>query len=448
MAERKRASAMAVRSPLVFLIALVILLSLGCAGFSDSGPESVAESEAEPYETPKTQTQWLWITPIVGFYGEDFLVAPYRDHAPEAGKIIDYTGGDRAYDGHGGTDFAVPGFDWQDWQVPVVAVAPGVVIEVVDGYPDRETEKDRDRPDNFIQIDHGLGREAYYSHFKKDSILVAKGDRVEAGTRLGFIGSSGNSKWPHVHLGVMENGETLDPYHGPTSLAESRWKNQHPYQTPTHIVDSGFFIESPSLPYPQERLPEVVRGTPNLRVYFVFVAERAGQVRRYELYDPDGVRVNIWQKTAQKDYYFSRDWWWTRQISERVGRWEVRVFHGDTLVATNAVHVVEASGAEQTEIEAVILVDMEPSPARENVPLICKVRIEPRFGPAQGLRRYQYRWTRNGRDFRISTHASRADILPAGSFAVGDQIGCEVTLLVGEAGSLPVGASAIVQSAQ
>ena len=391
------------------------------------------------------EVQWLWIPPVAGIYGEDFLVAPYRDNAPESGKVLDFMGGDRSYDGHVGTDYAIAGFDWQDADIPVVAVARGTVTKVVDGHPDRETQKESDRPGNFVRIDHGGGHSAYYDHFKKDSILIAEGDRVEAGSQLGLIGSSGNSQWPHVHLSVIENGETLDPYHGPSNPIASRWRSQHAYQTPTRLVASGFFIESPSLPDVQTGLPFVTKGTADLRVFFIIVAEKADVVRRYELYDPDGTLVKAWEKTTVKDHYFSRDWWWTRQISERVGKWTVRLFHSDELVASNTIQVLEEGLSILGELTAGFTVKLSPSQATAEVPLFCRVTIEPHFGPAQGLRRYQYRWTRDGEELRNVTHASRADVLPAKSLTAGDDVHCEVTLIVGEAKSEAMRASLVIR---
>lgn len=430
----------------LLIAALLQFLLIACVGFGrGGGGDSSRDDLRAALETLDPGPQWLWMPPVSGLYGKDFLVAPYRDNAPETGVVMDFTGGDRAYDGHPGTDYAIPGFAWQDAAVPVVAVAAGIVTEVIDGYPDRETQRDANRPDNFVRIDHGAGRSAYYAHFRTNSIVVAEGDWVEAGSPLGLIGSSGNSQWPHVHLSVIENGKTIDPYHGSTNTAASRWKNQHAYDTSTRPVDSGFFIDSPSLPDPQERLSVVIRGTENVRMFLIILAEKAGIVRRYELYDPDGTRVNSWEKTVERNYNFSRDWWWTRRISERVGRWEVRVYHNDQLIATNAIEVVEAGGSAPDELTAGITVDLTPNPPAENEPLVCQVDIEPHFGPAQGLRRYRYLWMRGAEELRDSTHSSRADVLPANALAAGDEVHCEVTLLVGDTIGETVRASAVVQ---
>ncbi len=62
---------------------------------------------------------------------------------------------------------------------------------------------------NFIKIDHGNGVETYYGHCSK--IYVKKGQEVEAGDKIGAVGSTGNSTGPHLHLEVRLNGKVLNP---------------------------------------------------------------------------------------------------------------------------------------------------------------------------------------------------------------------------------------------
>ncbi len=42
------------------------------------------------------------------------------------------------------------------------------------------------------------------AHFKMNSILVKKGDKIKAGQLIGLCGNSGNSSEPHVHLHIMD----------------------------------------------------------------------------------------------------------------------------------------------------------------------------------------------------------------------------------------------------
>lgn len=60
-----------------------------------------------------------------------------------------------------------------------------------------------------IIIDNGAGYETMYAHLS--SFAVKKGDRVAAGQRIGFSGSSGNSTGPHLHFELHRNGVVQDP---------------------------------------------------------------------------------------------------------------------------------------------------------------------------------------------------------------------------------------------
>jgi SH3-like domain-containing protein len=60
--------------------------------------------------------------------------------------------------------------------------------------------------------DEAMRRNIYYAHL--DSQVVARGDRVEVGDTLGFVGNTGNAITtpPHLHYGIYVRGEgPIDP---------------------------------------------------------------------------------------------------------------------------------------------------------------------------------------------------------------------------------------------
>jgi murein DD-endopeptidase MepM/ murein hydrolase activator NlpD len=95
---------------------------------------------------------------------------------------------------HNGLDLIAPAGD------PVYATADGVVKEVT---------KSRKGLGNVVAIDHGNGYVTRYAHLA--DIEVRKGRRVKAGTRIGYVGVSGNSFAPHLHYEVLRDTVVMDP---------------------------------------------------------------------------------------------------------------------------------------------------------------------------------------------------------------------------------------------
>ncbi len=60
-----------------------------------------------------------------------------------------------------------------------------------------------------IVIDHGFGYKTRYAHLSK--ILVAKGDNVKRGEKIGELGSTGRSTGPHLHYEVLHKGRPVNP---------------------------------------------------------------------------------------------------------------------------------------------------------------------------------------------------------------------------------------------
>ncbi|MCT4598358.1 MAG: M23 family metallopeptidase [Vallitalea sp.] len=60
-----------------------------------------------------------------------------------------------------------------------------------------------------VVIDHGYGIITKYAHNSK--LLVSKGDKVKRGDTVAKSGNSGRSSGPHVHYGVLVNGQPQNP---------------------------------------------------------------------------------------------------------------------------------------------------------------------------------------------------------------------------------------------
>ena len=74
---------------------------------------------------------------------------------------------------------------------------------------------------NHIRIDHGYGYVSLYAHLYKYN--VRRGQKVERGDLIGFVGSTGRSQAPHLHYEIFKDEEKINPinfYYGHLSPAE------------------------------------------------------------------------------------------------------------------------------------------------------------------------------------------------------------------------------------
>ena len=62
---------------------------------------------------------------------------------------------------------------------------------------------------NFVAIDHGGGIATAYAH--QSRLAVIKGDSVQRGDVIGYVGNSGRSTGPHLHFEVRLNGSAQNP---------------------------------------------------------------------------------------------------------------------------------------------------------------------------------------------------------------------------------------------
>lgn len=62
---------------------------------------------------------------------------------------------------------------------------------------------------NHIIVNHGYGITSIYAHL--DRFNVRKGQKVERGDVIGFVGNTGMSLAPHLHYEIKLNGKNVDP---------------------------------------------------------------------------------------------------------------------------------------------------------------------------------------------------------------------------------------------
>ena len=151
--------------------------------------------------------------------GSTCIVQNYVDHDPGAGAR-DYACGLLTYDGHTGTDIRLPDTSPMRRGVAVLAAAPGRVRALRDNMDDvnvlaiGKAAIGGREAGNSIIVDLGSGWEVQYAHLRKGSIAVKVGDRVTQGQKIGLVGLSGNTSFPHLHFEVRFEGKPVDPFVG------------------------------------------------------------------------------------------------------------------------------------------------------------------------------------------------------------------------------------------
>jgi hypothetical protein len=111
------------------------------------------------------------------------------------------------------TDSSSVNSNWYGYGADYLAVADGIVTQVVDGIwentpPNTNANLTFDQAGgNMVIIDIGGDNYAQYAHMIPGSKTVSVGDRVTKGQVLGKMGNAGSSNAPHLHFQVGS-----DPY--------------------------------------------------------------------------------------------------------------------------------------------------------------------------------------------------------------------------------------------
>ncbi len=144
-------------------------------------PEQEAESEIE-LETQTRSEVRAYIFPLEDTSVEVTNPYGWQEHPVTKQKSL-----------HSGVDLAA------DYGTNVLAVADGIVLDcsydAAYGY--------------ILTLEHENGVQTQYAHLSE--FLVKAGDAVRQGQIIAKTGGSGWSTGPHLHLGVLIDGEAVDP---------------------------------------------------------------------------------------------------------------------------------------------------------------------------------------------------------------------------------------------
>ncbi len=268
-------------------------------------------------------------------------ISNFVDHDPDyPGQLLDYECGSRTYDlpsgyNHRGIDYYTWPFAFYQMEQSthnIVASAPGMIIQKIDGHPDRNC--DFDNPNwNAVYVLHDDGSVLWYGHMKKDSTTEKEiGDFVERGEYLGQVGSSGSSTGPHLHLELYDgDGNLQDPYEGECNSMNdfSWWESQHDYYDSAINMLATHHTPPQFRPCPQTEIPNFENEfdfgeTPIVAAYYR--DQRSTHTSAYRVLRPNGTAMYAWNHSPDNNFQSSY-WYWEIPLFENSpeGTWTFEV---------------------------------------------------------------------------------------------------------------------------
>jgi len=282
----------------------------------------VAQEDAATSAGPVTFQLPIRCTPDT-----DCWVMNYIDHTPEGdNKAVDGACGPRTYDGHKGIDIMIPNERVMKSGVDVLAARDGTVLRMRNGEDDRfptdeqlaKAKADKKECGNAVLIDHGNDWQTLYCHMRKDSIVVKIGDHVKAGDKIGMVGLSGFTQFPHVHFGITHNGQTMDPFTGTDVGADCHQAGTSLWEASTKLTYQDISFYDAAFDNAPATLDDLDHGRATLKTlsakeagalvfHTVIGGIRAGDMIDLSILGPDGIfarRQTMQDKTRARQMLF------------------------------------------------------------------------------------------------------------------------------------------------
>jgi hypothetical protein len=240
--------------------------------------------------------------------GGSCVIQNYVDHDPGPGAR-DFNCGTLTYDKHNGVDIRLRTLRQQMAGVDVLAAADGKVLRVRDGVIDQSVrvrgvaEVKGEDCGNGVVVDHGGGWQTQYCHMAKASLSVKPGDAVRAGDRLGAIGLSGMTEYPHLHFTVRHDAEVVDPFvrtgttpscgaNGDGGLWDPALRLKGAYRARA-VLNAGLTTAPPTMDGIESGDVDAAspRGDANLLAYVRAIGLKTGDTPSLRLFDAKGATL-------------------------------------------------------------------------------------------------------------------------------------------------------------
>ena len=242
--------------------------------------------------------------PLACEVGRSCFIQHYVDRDPSP-AASDHQCGTLTYEGHDGTDFRLPDLAALRAGVDVVAAADGTVAAMREGVPDaflapdKRDEVSRIGCGNAVVIDHAGGWRTAYCHLARGSVAVRSGAGVKAGEKIGRVGLSGLTEFPHLHFTVLKDGRAVDPFAfgapdqacgGGKSLWQPSVQRTLGYQAGS-VLNTGFAAAPVTMEAVESGAvgrQHLATSSPALVAYVRAIGLRGGDVQTLTLFGADG----------------------------------------------------------------------------------------------------------------------------------------------------------------
>ena len=87
----------------------------------------------------------------------------------------------------------------------IIAHTQGTVVEVVKNY--NRTDRTGSSYGNYVKLKHPNGYYTLYAHMKYGSVTVSKGQKVDRGQVIGYMGNTGYAFGAHLHFEVRNKSD-------------------------------------------------------------------------------------------------------------------------------------------------------------------------------------------------------------------------------------------------
>lgn len=162
-------------------------------------------------------------------YGKDCFIEYYFDHEKAEDKAVDYSCGHLTRDGQTSTDFKLRNHQQMAEGVNVLAADDGIVKYVRSNVMDinvnligKESISGKECGNGII-IEHKRGYFSQYCHLAQGSITVKVNEEVKRGQKIGQVGLSGDTSFPHLQFTVIKDKTPIDPFTGEDPATESSY---------------------------------------------------------------------------------------------------------------------------------------------------------------------------------------------------------------------------------